>query len=168
MFQKNEHVFYESEGICLVADILISPLSGMPEGKRYYLLHPISNKNRILYVPVDSDKVYLRRILNRKEAEELVNEIPKVEEICEEDSKKLRTAYADLLKTHLPENWIRIIKTVYRRLRDAMPRGQRISDTERNAAESAKRFLHAELALALELNESEIEGYIRSRIDEPA
>ena len=168
MFQKGEYVFYESDGICLVADILESPLSSMPEGKQYYLLHPIYNKNAVVYVPVDSDKIYLRRILNRKEAEELVREIPAVEEIREEDSKKLRTTYAELLKTHHPKNWIRIIKTVYGRVREALPRGQRISDTERNAAESAKRYLHSELALALELDESEVEGYIRSRIGEPA
>ena len=168
MFQKDEYVFYESEGICLVSDILTSPLPGMPADRQYYLLRPLKNKSGVVYVPVDSDKVYLRRILNRDEAEALVNEIPSVEEISAEDSKKLRTAYADLLKTHLPKDWVRIIKTVRSRLTDAIPRGLRISDTERNAAESARRFLHTELALALQLDESEVESYIESRLSKLA
>ena len=168
MFQKNDYVFYESEGICRVNDILRSPLDGMPEDKDYYLLRPIYSKNAILYVPVDSDKIYMRPILDRKEAEELVNEIPAVEEIREEDAKKLRATYAELFQSHLPRNWVRIIKTVRIRFQTALSKGQRISDTERNVAENAKRFLHSELALALELDENEVEDYIRARIGDPA
>ena len=168
MFQKNDYVFYESEGICRVFDILRSPLDGMPKDKEYYLLRPIYSKNAILYVPVESDKIYMRPILGRKEAEKLVNEIPTVEEIQESDAKKLRAAYVELFQSHLPENWVRIIKTVRIRFQSALSKGQRISDTERNVAESAKRFLHSELALALGLEESEVEEYIRSRIGDPA
>ena len=168
MFQKDDYVFYESEGICRVLDILRSPLEGMPQDRDYYLLRSIYNKNGLLYVPVDSDKIYMRPILKKAEAEELVNKIPNLEEICEEDAKKLRATYVELLNSHLPHNWVRIIKTVRTRLRNSISKGQRVSDTERNVAESAKRFLNSELALALELDEAEVEDYIRRRIGEPA
>ena len=168
MFCKNDYVFYESDGICCVTDILRSPLDGMPKDQDYYLLRPIHRKNAILYVPVESDKIYMRPILDRKGAEDLINEIPKLEEICEEDSKKLRATYTELFQSHLPENWVRIIKTVRSRFCVALAKGQKISDTERNVAENAKRFLHSELALALELDEAEVEDYIRARIGDPA
>lgn len=168
MFQKNDYVFYESEGICLVADILRSPLEGMPKDKDYYLLRSIYSRNGVLYVPVDNDKIYMRAILKKEEAEKLVNEIPKLEEIEEENSKKLRATYIELLQSHQPHNWVRILKTVRSRLRNSIANGQRISDTERSVAENAKRFLHSELALALNLEENEVEDYIRTRLGDPA
>ena len=168
MFQKNDYVFYESEGICLVSDILRSPLDGMPKDKEYYLLRPIYSRNGVLYVPVDNDKIYMRAILKKEEAEELVSEIPKLEEIEAEDSKELRATYVELLQSHLPQNWVRILKTVRARLQNSIAKGQRLSDTERNVAENAKRFLHSELALALNLQENEVEDYIRARIGDPA
>lgn len=168
MFQKNDYVFYESEGICLVSDILRSPLEGMPKDKDYYLLRSIYSRNGVLYVPVDNDKIYMRAILKKEEAEELVSEIPKLEEIEAEDSKKLRATYIELLQSHQPQNWVRILKTVRSRLRNSIANGQRISDTERSVAENAKRFLHSELALALNLEENEVEDYIRTRLGDPA
>ena len=168
MFQKDDYVFYESEGICLVTDILRSPLDGMPQDRDYYLLRSIYSKNSVLYVPVDNDKIYMRAILKKEEAEKLVNEIPRLEEICEKDAKKLRATYVELLESHLPSNWVRILKTVRARLQSSIAKGQRISDTERNVAESAKRFLHSELALALNLEENEVEDYIRARLGDPA
>ena len=167
MFQKNDYVFYESEGVCLVSDVLRSPLAGMPADKDYYLLRPIHSKSGLLYVPVDSDRIYMRPIMKRAEAEQLVNDIPNLEEIREEDIKKLRATYVELLESHLPHNWVRIIKTVRARLCAALSNGKKLSDTERNLLESAKRFLHSELALALELPEDEVEGYILSRIGDP-
>lgn len=168
MFRKDDYVFYESEGICRVSDILRAPLEGMPEDREYYMLRPIYSRNGVLYVPVDNDKIYMRAILKKEEAEELVNEIPKLEEICEEDSKKLRATYTELLQSHLPRNWVRILKTARTRLQNSMAKGQRLSDTERTVADSARRFLHSELALALDLDETEVEAYIRSRIGDPA
>ena len=168
MFRVGDYVFYESEGICYISDILPSPLEGMPKDQNYYLLRSIYSKNSIHYVPVGSDKIYLRPILKKDEAEELVCAIPAVEEVREEDAKKLRATYIELLQSHLPRNWIRIIKTVRLRYRIAAGNGKKISETERNFAESAKRFLHSELALALGLREEEVERYILSRLGETA
>lgn len=168
MFQKGDYVFYESEGICLISDVLLAPLECMPKDQKYYLLRSIYGKNGQHYVPVDSDRIYLRPILKQKEAEALVNEIPALEELRETDAKKLRAAYVELLQSHLPENWVRIIKTVRLRLHDAVAKGQKLSETERTFGENARRFLHSELALALGLDEADVEGYILSRLGETA
>lgn len=55
-----------------------------------------------------------------------------------------------------------MIKTVCLRANEKISKTQRISETERNFSDTAKRYLHAELALALELPEKEMEAYLTS------
>lgn len=165
MFAINEYVYYASEGVCRVADICFAPLKGMPEDRQYYILHPLRN-NGVLYVPTDSDNVFLRRLLTADEAEQLLNEIPDAQVFEEPNAKALRLRYIEAMHTHEPTEWVRVIKTVRRRMEHlaGAARTQRISETERGFAEDAKRFLYSELSLALNVPIAEMEQYITRHI----
>ncbi len=163
MFVKGEYVFYESGGICRVMDVQTAPLSGMPEDRVYYVLQSLHDRNGVMYIPVDNDKVFLRPLMQRKDAEAFLNRISGVEVIKGDNAKQLRNRYIDAMHTHNPEEWVRVIKTVYNRA-NTPGAAKRLSDTERAFAESAKRYLYTELALALDLNENDMERYITQYI----
>ncbi len=165
MFQKDDYVFYESGGICRIADIQVSPLAGMPENRSYYVMESVHSANGTMYIPVDNEQVFLRPLLSRAEAEELIERIPSVEAIEEPNAKLLRNKYLDAMKTHRPEEWVRVIKTVYRRTGGTAPRVVRLSETERSLTENAKRYLYTELSLALGLDARSMEQYIIDRLD---
>ena len=168
MFERNEYVFHESGGICLIADIQIAPLDSMPRDRAYYIAKPLHDPNSVIYIPVDSEQIFMRRLLNRAEAEELLERIPFVRAIEESNAKLLRAKYIEAMHTHEPLNWVRVIKTVYLRANMPSSRSFRLSETERSFAENAKRFLHAELALALDLAEQDMEQYITEHIQKMA
>ncbi len=164
MFQPDEYVFYGSGGICRITDIQTAPLDNMPADRLYYVMQSIHDQNGVIYVPVDSDCVFLRRLLNREEAKALLDEIPAVGTIEESNAKLLRSKYTEAMRTHEPLEWVRVIKTVYRRTGEKAGRAQRLSETERSFAESAKRYLYSELALALGLKDTDMESYITEHI----
>lgn len=164
MFQPDEYVFYGSGGICRITDIQTAPLDNMPADRLYYVMQSIHDQNGVIYVPVDSDCVFLRRLLNREEAEALLDKIPAVGTIEESNAKLLRSKYTEAMRTHEPLEWVRVIKTVYRRTGEKAGRAQRLSETERSFAESAKRYLYSELALALGLKDTDMESYITEHI----
>ncbi|MBQ7346784.1 MAG: CarD family transcriptional regulator [Clostridia bacterium] len=169
MFERDEYVFHESGGICKIADIQTAPLDNMPADRRYYVMHPLHDQNSVIYIPVDSDCIFLRRLLSRAEAEELLDRIPFVRTIEESNAKLLRAKYQEAMRTHDPVEWVRVIKTVYLRTTAQPPRSGRISETERSFAENAKRNLHAELALALGLSaDADMEQYITDHIQKMA
>ena len=122
------------------------------------------DRNGVMYVPVDSEAVFLRRLMDEREAQTLIEQIPAVEVIDEPNAKLLRTRYVDAMRTHAPVEWVRVIKTVYSRTTGEERRVQRLSETERSFSENAKRFLYTELAIALGLKEGEIEDYILKRL----
>lgn len=167
MFAIGEYVFYASEGVCRIADICKAPLKGMPPEREYYILHPFRGNGGVLYVPTDSENVFLRRLLTADEAQILLDEIPCTEAFEEPNAKALRLRYTEAMRTHLPTEWVRVIKTVRKRTERlaGAPKSQRISETERGFAEDAKRFLYAELSLALNVPVGEMEQYITRHIE---
>lgn len=168
MFAIDDYVYYASEGVCRVADICCAPFGGMPADRLYYVLHSVHHKGDVLYVPADSDGVFLRRLLTSDEAERFLNEIPGVPVIEASDAKDLRLRYTESMKMHTPTEWVRVIKTVYGRMQKfaGAARSQRLSETERGYAEDAKRYLYAELSLALNVPVQEMEQYITRHIEE--
>ncbi len=160
MFQKDEYVFYESGGICKISDIQKAPLEGMPADREYYVMQSVHTANGVMYIPVDNEHVFLRKLLNRDEAEALISTIPQVDAIDEPNAKLLRNKYTESMRTHDPVEWIRVIKTVYRRTAGNTSGARRLSETERSLAENAKRYLYTELALALGKDAKDMEQYI--------
>ena len=168
MFRTNDYVFYASGGVCRVSDIQTAPLDNMPKDRQYYVLTSLHDTNGVMYIPVDSDQVFLRRLLNRAEAEELIKKIPSVETIEEPNVKLLRAKYTEAMRTYRPEEWVRVIKTVSMRAELLAARNQRLSDSERAFSEDAKRHLCTELSIAMEMKKEDMECYINEHIQKMA
>ena len=78
MFEKGEYVVYGSKGVCEITDISTINISGMNREKLYYFLRPVNDRDAKIFIPVDSDKIQMRRILTQEEAEALVDSIPRI------------------------------------------------------------------------------------------
>ena len=168
MFVRGEYVFHESGGICVIDDVQKAPLDNMPADREYYVIKPLYDPNSVIYMPVDSDRIFVRRLLSKAEAEALLDRIPKVGVIEESNAKLLRQRYVELMRLHDPVEWVRVIKTVYLRTTEHTTPTRRISETECAHAETAKRNLHTELALALGLDADKMEAYISEHIQKMA
>ena len=157
MFEKSEYVYHETGGICKIEDICVAPLEDMPADRLYYGLRPMHDQNSVTYLPVDSDGVFLRRLMDRREAEALLAEIPHIEAIVEPNAKLLRTKYMEAMKRHEPIEWARVMKTVQGRIAAQGGKLVRISETERNFSDTARRNLCTELSMALSMDAKEVE-----------
>ncbi len=168
MFACDEYVFHESGGVCRIDDVCLAPLEHMASDRLYYVMKPIHEPNSVIYIPVDSTQIFLRRLMTKEQAEELLDRIPFVRTIDEDNAKLLRAKYIELMKLHDPVEWVRVIKTVYVRADQQNDRGRRLSDTERSFAENAKRHLHTELSLALDIPFEKMEDYIAEHVQKMA
>ena len=165
MFAANEYVFYGSGGICKIVDIQTAPLKGMPEDCQYYVLHSVNDQSSVMYVPVESDRIFLRALMTREEAENLLGGISDIPPIDESNAKLLRERYNECMHRYAPAEWVRVIKTVCRRAKLIKPSARRLSDTERGFYESAKRFLCTELSLCLDISVAQAEATVRRFVD---
>lgn len=84
MFNKGDKIIYGQTGVCIVEDICEKTLMRNVT-KQYYTLKPIYQSNNIIYAPVDNEKVFMRYVITKDEAESLINQIPDIRNKTSED-----------------------------------------------------------------------------------
>lgn len=166
MFEVGNLLIYDTTGVCKVLEIGVP--SGLPvanKGRKYYKLAPVFGSGTI-YIPVDT-KVFMRPVITREEAEQLIKKIPEIrEDICETHNQKvLEDHYKASLMTHECEDLVQLIKTVYTKKKTLEKNGKKTGKTDQTYMKRAKQLLYEELSIALDIPVAEVEDYIARSID---
>lgn len=164
-FEVNDYVFYGANGICRVDDICTEPFEGAPSGVYYYVLRTISEPKQTIWNPVDNERAAIRYVMTREASEQFFDLLPTLPVLEGNSAKQLRDAYIGAIKSGLPENWGRIMRTYRARLHLSEAKLARVTDAERNFYETARRLLANEIAHALEISVFEAESRLHATLD---
>ena len=77
--KQGDRVLYETVGVCQVKNV--STLDFLKQDRLYYSICPVFQKDTVIYVPVDNEKVKMRPVMSKEEAEEFISELPQIEGI---------------------------------------------------------------------------------------
>ena len=69
MYKKGEYIVYASKGVCRITDITELDMMGNRIFRKYYILTPFCDENATLYLPIDNEKVTVRRVISSEEAQ---------------------------------------------------------------------------------------------------
>lgn len=165
MFQVNDYIIYGESGVCLIAAITTPPISGVDKDKNYYVLHPCNTLGKTIYTPIDNDKVSMRKILTKLEAEKVINRIPFLDSIWIDNEKFREGIYKKEMRTYNCEAWIKIIKTLYLRKAERKAEGKVLTATDEKYSKAAESFLYKELSLSLGITLEEAKTLIEGKIE---
>ncbi len=151
MFNKGDKVIYGQTGVCVVEDIAQREL--IKNVKRlYYKLRPIYQQNNIIYAPAQSDKVFIRSIISREEAEELISKMPDIYKAAIESED----TDGEENKPTTCEELAAVAVKIHRKKKAAKSAHKRLGFTDEKNLEHAEEMLFGELAEVLELDINEI------------
>lgn len=71
MFQKKQIIYSETQGVCVVDNIVQLP-AGKGETLSYYVLKSVFDTSKVSYIPVKNHQVVLRELFTEDEARELL------------------------------------------------------------------------------------------------
>lgn len=162
MFNKGEYVLYGTVGVCQIEEISKPDFSD--SGKDYYSLVPKFDKDTTIYIPVDSEKVKMRGIMTRQEAERFILALPSVESKQYVSDKERPQAYRQALQSGDCLELASMIKEIAEIERSRKGKGKPLSIRERDGVKSARKLLFGELAAALDICPDEVPDYISSQI----
>ena len=91
MFQKKQYIYSETQGACIVDNIVQLP-AGKGETVPYYVLKSVFDATKVSYIPVRDHQVVLRELFTREEALEMKKD-PKLEK-----DEKLKAAVEFVLQ----------------------------------------------------------------------
>ena len=165
MFQIGEHVVCGNKGVCVVEDIATLDISGVDKERKYYFLKPKYQSGSTVYVPVDSSKESMRKVLSPEEARKLIAAIPELPLIDIASDKLSEQTYREYMKANSCEKLVRIIKTIYLRKQKRIQAGRKVTAVDARYFHMAEESLYGELAVALGLNREDVAAYITGEID---
>lgn len=164
MFGKGDFIIYGSTGVCEVMNIVTMKSPGSLEKREYYELHPLNQGGGKVFCPTGHPKTIMRKILNRQEAEELIDQIPAIEEIWTDNDKMREGIYKECMKSGECQEWVKVIKSLYVRKMDRISQGKKIPALEEKYLKMAEDTLYSELSIPLGIPKEEMEGYITERL----
>ena len=129
MYKVGDLIVYGRTGICEVTEITTLKMDGVPKDKLYYILRPVREKRGKVFTPVDNEKIVMRRVISKEEAEELIREIPQIEGLWIGSEKQREEKYKECMKSCKCAEWVRIIKTLYQRKMSRLKQGKKITAT---------------------------------------
>ncbi|MCI8466138.1 MAG: CarD family transcriptional regulator [Lachnospiraceae bacterium] len=162
MFQVGEMIVCDHNGVCRVLDVTEMP--ELKKGVLYYELEPVYSKGSRIYVPVDSEKLVMRRVSTEEEVESLLNEIPDIETIWIANEKKREEQYKEVARRYECREWIKIIKTVHMRKKNRVLEGKKITYIDEKYMKLAEENLYGEISIPLKIERNLVGEYIRDRL----
>ncbi len=168
VYQTGDLIIYSGEGVCRVDAIGPVSITGANRQREYYTLSPIYRHGRI-FAPVDSS-VYMRPILSREEAMNLIRRIPDIEprDYDGRGARFLTERYKNELQSNECEDLIRIIKDVYSKGLNAADHGKKLGQIDERYMKRAEDILYGELAASLDIPRDDVPAYIAQMIGEEA
>ncbi len=166
MFEVGEYIVYGVKGVCRVDDITHIDISGADKNRLYYVLTPIGESAGKIYAPTDNQKVMMRRIISKEEADRLIDELPQIELLWVPDDKQREAKYKEALNTCDYRAWVSIVKTLYVRKQERVAQGKKITALDERYMRTAENELYSELSLTLGIPKNEMENYIKERLEE--
>ena len=160
VFKIGDLIVYGNAGVCRVVEIGKPPLTGVPEDQDYYTLAPYYSEKSVIFTPCNNEKVVMRPIVSKDEANELISNIPAIEYLGISDEKKREECYKETIRTCDPAKFISIIKTIYERKRQRIAEGKKATASDEKYFQMAEDKLYGELAIALDIEKTKVRDYI--------
>lgn len=99
MFEIGTYIVCGQHGVCRVEDIGKLKLSEASGNKDYYTLSQVYSRGGVLYVPADSDKIIMRPVITKEEAEDLIAHMTEIDPIQIDNEKRKDDIFKQAFKT---------------------------------------------------------------------
>lgn len=159
MFKVGDIVAHKRD-ICKITEII---KDFRPDGD-YYTLIPLDDDSLTIHTPVLDKRGLIRDIINKKDAEALIQRIPKIEIVEIEDDRALENEYIKLIDSGKHEDLIKIIKTTYIRKEARINSGQRVGERDKRYFKQAEKLFYTEFSVALNKSYQDTKEYVENKV----
>lgn len=159
MLSRGDAVVYKCRGMYKVEEIGTLDFSFADSKKKYYTLQSIENAKDKAYVPTDDEK-NIRRPVSFEEAKHLLDCVDKIEVLSVKNEKFREQEYKDCISDFKPENWVRVLRTLYTRTK----RRGSMTSMDKKYQMLLEHALHSEMQYVLGISAAELSRLLTSNL----
>ncbi|SMC81830.1 CarD family transcriptional regulator [Papillibacter cinnamivorans] len=165
MFKTGDLVLYGGTGVCRVTEITQRDLQGAEGNALYYILKPLYS-NYIVSTPVDTEKVVIRPILTKTEAEQLIDRIPSFhpKPFYSRMIREVAEHYEAHFKTYCCADLMELSISLYAKKQESERQNRKFGLVDERYMKRTEELLFGELAAALGILKEEVPSYITARV----
>jgi len=158
-------IVYGSMGVCRVEAVETRVLPKGAGEAQFYVLKPIYQTCSVS-TPVDNDKIIMRPVISRDEAENLIDTIPNIhaEAYHNKVLRQLSEHYESIIKLYDCAKLIELILSTYDKRRLCVRQKKKFGAMDERYIKRAEDMLFGEFAVALGIDKNEVQSYITRRI----
>jgi CarD family transcriptional regulator len=165
MYQVGDLVVYGSDGVCRITEISERREIGVRDQTLCYTLRPLY-QSYVISAPVGSNKIYMRPVISKEEAEHLIDAIPSVSsEPISGAQKELAEHYRAAVDSHDCRRLVRLTMSIHAKEKQALASRRKVGAMDQKYMKRAESLLFGELAVALGIERDEVPHYIAARLE---
>ena len=149
MLKRGDVADYGNHGVCQVQEVLVPPFLDGSSEKLYYMMSPATDRNGVLYVPVEGAEGKMRRVISRKQAQELLAELEEIEEIEVSSGKRAEAQIVSVIKENRTEDMMRLVKGLHKARAQRAREGKKLASMNERHLVTAEKLLYSEMAFSL-------------------
>lgn len=155
MYQQNDIVMHPGAGVCKIEDVREEKFTG--QKRQYYVLRPMyENTATTIFVPTDSQKVVLRKLLSKEEIVNMIHAVSLDTSLWVESPAERKETFQRLLHEGDHTTLIRLIAELHTHRRETEAAGRKFHAADEKVLQEAEKRIHQEFAHTLELEVEEI------------
>lgn len=163
MFKESEKVINSNGIACVIDRIERMKMPHTKVRKNYYVMHEITNKDNVYYIPTDSEGS-MRYPLSNEEATALIDSIEDIEK-TEILAERFRDEeYRRYIRESSPKMLIALLKYFRDRKKSRLSMGKTLSSVDERYMKLVSRNLYSELSCSLSIPVAEVESIITEKI----
>lgn len=163
LFKIDDYIMYGMTGVCKVMDITNERFTNGIK-KEYYVLSPIYSNNTVIKIPVDNEKVPMRKLLSKINVLSLINDIPNMDTSWIDNEKLRSEQFKKILRDGKCEELIKLVRSIDNNREYVKSIGKKTHQADDNIMKEAERLLNEEFATILDISPNEVSSYISSHI----
>ena len=166
MFQVNDVIIYDAQGVCKITNIEEKSIGGAK--KTYFVLKPVGDKGSTIFAPTDNAVVLkkMRRLLTKDEIHKLIDSMPAENAVWVANENDRKELYKNILAKGNRLELIKMIKAIYAHKKEREAEGKRLHMSDERFFKDAEQILYNEFQYVLELcGKKDLMTYILERIE---
>lgn len=164
MFKIGELVVNGNRGVFQVETIGPLDMLHVSADKMYYTLRSVRGQEQTVYIPVNSQKSSLRKVISKEQTLDLIARLPMLNPLDVENERGREQKYKESMEKHECEEWMKMVKTLYGRTQERRTRGKRVTSVDEKYMQIAKKCLIEEFAVSLAIPVEEVEAVLKNVI----
>ena len=163
MYKIGDKVLYGQTGVCEVTDICEKAFI-KNQKREYYVLKPYNFENNIIYAPVTDNKVFMRELITKNEAEELIESIPLIVERLTNNEDATKEDYIAKINNHSLEELVELTAIIYSKKLSFANMKKRLNAIDEKYMKIGENLLFGELSAVLDIPIDSVQGYIEDKL----